>query len=450
VWYFCSVAAICSVAAAGYWLTVRSALNSALDQGLRYRLVGLRQHLEVADTRHQQDIQSRFADISRFGELYQVFDEEGRLIMQSDGLEHRRGLQSPPRDLGAEIRYDTAGTPEFPVRIAWLKVTVVGQPVILGAVDPQRKYEGVLSAFTSVLLLSMPPIVTVAILCGVWFGRRALAPVARISEDARAITERSLSSRLAVPGSGDELQRLSETLNSMLQRIEESVNRMKQFTADASHELRAPMTLIYAAAQYSLRRQRTREELLASMQNILRETERTTVLMDDLLALARGDTGKDAPPLLALDAEPILREASDQARTLARDKALDVQLHIEERPLLIRADEASLRRLLLILVDNAVKFTPGGGTVAVKARRDETHAIVSVADSGVGIAPEDQAHIFERFWRADRVRNRESGGTGLGLSIARDIADKHSATITVASAVGRGSEFTVRLPLAVP
>ena len=448
VWYFCSVAAICSLAAAGYWLSVRSALHNALDQRLRFRLVGLRQHLDAADSQRQQDTLSKFAEISRFGELYQVFDGDGRLIMQSDGLERRRAGQRPPRDLGSEIRYETAGTPEFPVRIAWQKVTIAGQPLILGAVDPQRKYEGVLSAFTSVLLLSLPLILTVATLCGVWFGRRALAPVARISEDARAITDQSLSTRLAVPDSGDELQQLSETLNAMLRRIEESIGRMKQFTADASHELRAPLTLIYAAAQSSLRRERSREELLTSMQKILRESERTTVLMDDLLALARGDEGRDAPAPLPLDAEPLLRDATDQARTLAADKALDVRLHVEAQPLPVRGDEASLRRLLLILVDNAVKFTPREGTVTVRGGRDGRHVIVSVADTGAGIAPEDQLHVFERFWRADKVRSRDAGGTGLGLSIARHIAEEHGATLTVESEVGRGSQFTLRFPVA--
>lgn len=132
-------------------------------------------------------------------------------------------------------------------RIAWQKVPIAGRTFILGAADPQAKYQGVLTALTSVLLLSAPVILLVATLCGLWLGRRALVPVARITDDARAITESTLSARLAVPDSRDELQQLSETLNQMLERIEQSFMRTKQFTADASHELRAPMTLIYTA-----------------------------------------------------------------------------------------------------------------------------------------------------------------------------------------------------------
>lgn len=445
-WYFCTVASIFALAAGGYWLTVRSALNSALDQHLRFRVIGLGKYLEGVDSHGRQAIASRLNQIDQLGELYQVFDGDGNLIAQSYNLARRGVRVRPPRDLGSEIRYETGGPPDFPLGLAWQKVTIAGQPLIVGAADPQNKYEGVLGAFASVLLVSTPIILTLATLCGLWLGRRALAPVARITEDARAITEQNLSARLAVPDSRDELQQLSETLNAMLDRIEESFSRIKQFTADASHELRAPMTLIYTAAQYSLRRERNRDELLEGMQKIQRESQRTTALIDDLLRLARGDAGKERAPLLPMDTEPLLRDVAEQARTMAVDKNIDVQLHVEADPLPVRADDVSLRRLLLILVDNAVKFTPRGGTVIVKGSRDATHVTVSVADTGAGIAPDDQRHIFERFWRADKVRAREAGGTGLGLPIARQIAEQHGAGLSVESEVGGGSLFALRLP----
>ena len=150
-------------------------------------------------------------------------------------------------------------------------------------------------------------------------------------------------------------------------------------------------------------------------------------------------------PLLPTDAEPLLRDVAEQARTVAADKDIAVHLQVEASPLPIRADEASLRRLLWILVDNAVKYTPRGGTVIVAGRRDATHVTISVADTGAGIAPDDQRHIFERFWRADKVRAREAGGTGLGLPIARQIADQHGAVLSVESEVGVGSSFSIRL-----
>jgi len=142
-------------------------------------------------------------------------------------------------------------------------------------------------------------------------------------------------------------------------------------------------------------------------------------------------------------------DVAEQARTMAADKNIDVQLRVDADPLPVRADEASLRRLLLILVDNAVKFTPRGGAVIVAGGRDATHVTLSVADTGAGIASDDQRHIFERFWRADKVRGREAGGTGLGLPIARQIAEQHGAGLSVESEVGGGSLFAVRLPAAV-
>ena len=217
--------------------------------------------------------------------------------------------------------------------------------LVLGVADPQRKYAGVLTAFTTVLLFSMPVILLVATACGLWLGRRALAPVARIAEDARAITESNLSARLAVPDSRDELQRLSETLNDMLARIEQSFTRTRQFTADASHELRAPMTLIYTAAQHSLRRERSHEELVESLRKILRESQRTTALIDDLLLLARGDAGREPAALEPLDAAPLLRDAADQAVAMGAAKDISVDLELGPDALRVNASDPQLRRL---------------------------------------------------------------------------------------------------------
>jgi heavy metal sensor kinase len=444
-WYFCSVVAICALAAGASLLAVRSALGSALDDELRYRLIGLRQYLESVDDDAQRETASRLDEIYGIGELYEVFEADGTLIAQSHRLASRGIVEPPPPGIGAEVQFTTGGTGEFPLRLAWQKVTIGGRPLILGAADPQAKYAGVLTAFTSVLLLSIPIILTLAVLGGVWLGRRALVPVARIARDARAITEESLSARLAVPDSRDELQQLSETLNAMLARIEGSFVRIRQFTADASHELRAPMTLIHTAAQYALRRDRSRDELLSAMRTILRESQRTTALIDDLLLLARGDAANEVRAWVPLDAETLLRDVAEQAATMGTDKGIDVRLEVEGA-LPVRGHEASLRRLLLILVDNAVKFTPRGGAVVLKARRNAGHVTISVADTGAGIAPEDQLHVFERFWRADRVRSRDAGGTGLGLAIARQIAEQHGASLMVQSEIGRGSVFAVQLP----
>lgn len=446
LWYFCTVAAICALAATAYWFSIRWELNHALDQGLRYRLIGLREFLEDVEPGGDQEIASRLNEISQLGELHQVFDADGALIAQSRGLARHGVPQRPPAELGFEIRYGTGGTAAFPLRLAWQKVAIGSHTLVLCVADPQRKFEGVLRAFTTVLLLSTPLILALATACGLWLGRRALQPVARITDDARAITESNLSARLAVPSSQDELQQLSETLNAMLERIEQSFTRTRQFTADASHELRAPMTLIYTAAQYSLRRERSREELVDSMQKILRESQRTTALIDDLLLLARGDAGRESAALEVMDAGPLLRDAAEQATAMAAAKGISVSLQLEPAGLPVHANEAQLRRLLLILIDNALKYTPSGGRVTITGRVDATEVMISIADTGAGISPDDLPHVFERFWRADKVRSREAGGTGLGLTIAQQIAELHGAKLGVQSEIGQGSVFSIRLP----
>ena len=442
VWYFCTVTAIFALAAFGYWFTIRWGLNTALDEGLGNRLGGLRQYLENADT--DEELVARLEGSSPFG-LFEVFDEEGRLVGQSYGLSRRNMLLQPPHDVGADIQFENSGSRGFPLRVAWQKVEIAGRTFIIGAADPHAKYREVLTGF---LKVAGPIILVLATLCGLWLGRRALGPVARITDEARVITETKLSTRLAVPRSQDELQQLSETLNQMLERIEQSFMRTRQFTADASHELRAPMTLIYTAAQYALRRPRSREQLTESLNKILRESQRTITLIDDLLALARGDAGHHPTDLDVLQAGDLVRDAAEQAKAMGDAKDVQVTLAVEPGELLIRGHDPTLRRLLLILVDNAVKFTPDGGTITLGARREGADVVVSVADNGVGITADDVSHIFERFWRADKVRSREVGGAGLGLPIARQIAEQHSATLDVQSEPGCGSVFTLRLPAA--
>ncbi len=319
------------LAGAGFWFAIKHALSHALDEGLRYRLMGLHNFLEDMNPGGIDEIAAKLNETSELAELYEVFDAKGALIAQSTGLERHRVPARPPQNLGSRIHFESGGTRDFQLRLAWQKATIGGQELILGVADPQRKYEGVVRAFNSILLMSAPLVLIFATVCGLWLGRRALAPVGRIADDARAITETNLSARLAVPDSNDEVQQLSETLNEMLGRIEESFRRTRQFTSDASHELRAPMTLIYTAAQFSLRRERSREELTDSMQKILRESKRTAALIDDLLLLARGDSGKETIELKTLDVVPLLGDLNEQTAAIAAAKEIRLAVRVDAR-----------------------------------------------------------------------------------------------------------------------
>jgi signal transduction histidine kinase len=270
--------------------------------------------------------------------------------------------------------------------------------------------------------------------------------VNQIVRDARAIDSNRLSQRLSVPPAHDDLRQLSETLNSMLDRIEASVSRIKQFTADASHELRAPVTLIQAAAEYTLRHERTRPELADAMSKILRESKWTSQLIDNLLLLARADSDDEVLKPGPVQLNAVLREAVDRTGQLASSKKLRIATDIDESELYVSGDLTLLQRLFFVLIENGVKYTPENGTVSVALRSSLDDAVIEVFDTGIGIAEEDLPHVFDRFWRADKVRSREMGGTGLGLSIAKWIVEKIGGSIQVESMLGRGSKFIVRLP----
>ena len=301
--------------------------------------------------------------------------------------------------------------------------------------------------FETGLLILAPFFLLLASAGGFWMSSRALAPVDRITQDARAISVTNLSARLEIPPAKDELHRLTQTLNEMLDRVEAEVKRIVQFTADASHELRAPLTLIHTAAEFSLRRERTREDLVDAMRKIVRESERTARLVDDLLLLARADSNTHELRLAPTDISSTGRDAAELAATLARAKNIQVSADIPRDPLIVAGNEQLLEQLWLILLDNAVKYTPQGGQIRFAMHAVDSHLETTVADTGIGIAPSDLPHVYDRFWRADKVRSAMRGA-GLGLSIARWIVESHHGEIEIASEAGRGSQVTVRFPLA--
>lgn len=446
LWYSCALVLVALILAGASRWALAVSLNHALDQSLRYRLIGLHGFIEENSHAGLGYLTRRLRELDTLGELFQVFGPQGELMAQSDGLERHHVGTRPPPDPGARMLFRNAGPRWFPFRMATQRIYVYGQPLIIEVADPQAKFHNVLSEFDSVLFLALPFVLALAAVGGYWLSSRALAPVDRIIEEARAINPTNLAARLFVPASGDELQRLSETLNGMLGRVEQALRQVHQFTADASHELRAPMTLIYTAAQFALRRERSREELKESLGKILRAAKRCTELINQLLWLARSDAGNSRIELVSTDLAALVEEVVSEVAVLASDKRLKVSTYWPEGHVRAAVDEVSFRRMLLILLDNAIKYTPAGGSVTIHMREEENMVAIAVADTGTGIPGNELPFIFDRFWRADQVRSREAGGTGLGLAIAREIAQSHGAEIHVESSVGHGSTFTVRLP----
>ncbi|MBV8866357.1 MAG: HAMP domain-containing protein, partial [Acidobacteriaceae bacterium] len=293
---------------------------------------------------------------------------------------------------------------------------------------------------------TVPLFVLGAIAGGYWLSRRALAPVDSITERARTISVSNLSGRLTVPDTHDELQRLTETWNGMLGRIETAFSRISRFTADASHELRTPVAIIRLAAENALRKTRPEAEYRAALLRIQRESEKMTRLIEDLLFLARADVQEPLAAHETIELQSVVESVCVDLAPLAAQRGITLGRKLPNRPVTVLGDDPALRRMLLILLDNAIKYTPGGGQVSIVVERADGHAVLRVEDTGIGIPEEAKARLFQRFFRVDPSRNKESGGYGLGLAIAHAIVQQHQASIRVETKIGGGCIFSVWLP----
>ena len=396
-------------------------------------------------------VQHELAELSSLwanGAIFEVASARGEWLFRSPHfLSPQSSLPAIPP---TGVSFLTTNLELRQYRIARERVLIDGNTFLIDAAVPTEPFDQALDSFRLIEKEFLPLLVILASLLGYWLGGRALAPVNRIIQSAEEVGVQSLSRRLELPRAKDELRRLTETLNAMLDRIESSVKRITQFTADASHDLRTPLSLIRTNAELALRRPRTESAYRATLTRILAASEESAQLIDHLLTLARADVGATQMKLELAPLHPVLQDACQQACLWAQAKGLDFQDSLSSDVLAVHMDASAMERMLLTLLDNAVKYTPAGGKVRLCSYSDGRHAIVEVADSGVGIADSDLLHIFDRFYRADQARSREVSGSGLGLAIARWIADGHKATIEVESSLGNGALFRVRLPLAEP
>jgi heavy metal sensor kinase len=342
---------------------------------------------------------------------------------------------------GFAFRYPVLGAPAQNLRFVKKQFELDGERFELEAGASLRAIDRTMVMLRWLLLSLIPGVIAVACLGGAWLSRRALRPVDEITLAARTIEIDSLSQRLPITETGDELQRLTEVWNSMLARLESAVTTLSQFAADASHELRTPLAVIRTSAELALRRARTTESYRESLREIVMEAERMTQLVEDLLFLARSAAQPNAISPEPVDLRAILREVSGELRDLAELRQIEVRTHYPADEVMIAGRPQALRRLFLVLLDNALKYSHPGGEVDVLVTADGARVTVTIKDRGVGIASDDLPHIFQRFYRADKARS--GGGYGLGLSIASTIAHAHGASIGATSTEGEGSAFSV-------
>ncbi len=470
VWY--TVALVATVLAFGVTAMVvdRRARYAALDQRLTTeadRVAGLMSQAQSGGGHVVDEISSTLAtlrlDLQRpldvVADYVVVVDSAARIVYgsaetrrwtpaASDSLRLRAYAVSRDHETfgmvldGVTLRFVASEVPR-PATAPWVIMMVVaGAPTQDLDTAPQR-------ILASMLLVS-PLILLFAVGVGYLLSARALQPLGRMIDELEAITDgRSLHRRLPAPAAPtDEMDRLAHTLNAMLARLETSFTALRRFVADASHELKTPLTVMRVGVEHSLTDVRTAPETLAALDETLQEVRRMTELVDTLLTLARVDEGRMDVHAEPVELTALLGEVYETAQMLGEEGGVEVSSEIAPGPVVVQADPARLRQLALNLLSNAVKYTPAGGHVWLTLTAREEAATISVRDTGIGIAPGDVDRVFDRFWRADAARSRtgERPGFGLGLSICKWIAEAHGGSIAVTSRPGRGSTFTVTLP----
>ncbi|MFN0108297.1 MAG: ATP-binding protein [Blastocatellia bacterium] len=303
-----------------------------------------------------------------------------------------------------------------------------------------------------VLGIAIPIALLLSSFGGLLLANQALSPVDRITVAAEHIAKGDLSERVPMPTQAsaklDEIGRLAATFNHMISRLQAAFERQKQFTSDASHELRTPLAVMRGDMEIALRRERSPEEYQRVLASNLEEIIRLTRLIEDLLMLARGDSGQVELRCEPLELNQICRQMTEYIAPLAEQRQQTLTYESPNSDITVNADMQRIKQMLLNLLDNAIKYTEPGGSITLSLKAENNQAIISVADTGRGIPTEDLPHIFERFFRRSaKTSDRSAAGFGLGLSIVKWIVESHEGQIETTSQQGQGTTFVVKLPL---
>jgi signal transduction histidine kinase len=430
VWYLSVLLGALIVLGSGIWLALRHELYVSLDNSLAATVAGLSQYLQRE---------------SHGDELADVLEEAREY---ASGLPEGYRLQVFATDETLLLALPKTA----PVTKAFHKsqdITVRGHHLRIQLSAPVQPVDLALSALRRVMIASIPIVFIVASIGGWWLSRTALSPVDRMTATAESIGLHDLSARLPVPKTGDELERFGEAWNRMLGRLAASVEKMKRFTADAAHELRTPVAVIRSTAELALRRDRDSAAYRNALGTIAETSVHLSELVSDLLWLARNDAHSINYVFEEVNIYDLIDSVlrSMAALAIAKEIALRTEFSLGPQQT-VRVDRSVLRRCVMILADNAVKFTPPRGIVLIRTCFRDGCCVIEVRDDGPGIAPEDLPYIFDRFYTGDRSRNQS--GFGLGLSIAKAAVEQHGGRIDVTTVAGEGSSFEILLPATRP
>lgn len=441
-----AVAGAVSYRVLDYWLDVDATVRlTELTDGLRgyLRFDGATPRLVFDE--HDPEISAFIHDATQFFQLYDA--STGCALVQSDGARLFGLTFSPDQILAFRVtpRPMDIDTRRGRVRISNSVVKGrSGDAYVLQVGVSLASTDAALRRYRHLLLYSVPAVLVVAALTAWGLGGIALSPLARVADAARTIDVRSLGTRLPVRGTDDELDRVVTAFNGTLDRLDTAVAEMRQFSAALAHELRTPLAILRGELELNLRRCRNEPQVVASQ---LEEIDRLKRLIDQILTLARAESGQISLSVAPVDIGELASSLVEELQPVAEARNIELSCERPDDRVIVNGDGGWLQRLLINLLDNALKFTPQGGRVTLGVSRGIASALVTVSDNGVGMSPEDARRAFDRFFRADPARSSTTEGSGLGLSLAQWIVQSHHGAINLESSPGAGSTFTVTLPL---
>ena len=453
LWFALILCAILILSGVVLHILLQRYLSNQVDNDLRVyaaRVHGTLNPQEIQEHVDYEVIHAKLPPINEFaspGVYIQLIDKNGNVVVKSDSLGEQELPVNPSlisQGFAGDVAIGTVAAGESArVRIMVSPLYLNNQVLLLEVAQSLNPIDTTMSQVRWAILASILAALILSTVSGSMVVRGALSPVSRITQTARSIeTSSDLNRRVGYTGPADEVGELATTFDHMIEHLDRAFQSQKHFVADASHELRGPLTVIRGNLDL-LKRKLNEEDRHESLAAIGRETIRMAKIVDDLLFLAEVESGELARQQM-VELKVILMGERDRAQTIAGDREIVTG---QQEDLVIRGDAQRLRQLLGNLVDNAIKYTPEHGTIMLSLFRDGEWARLEVADTGIGIAPENQPHIFDRFYRIDKARSRFSGSTGLGLAIVKGIVEQHGGKVTVSSELGKGSTFTVWLKL---
>lgn len=435
---------------AGMWFDLAYSLSQGRTKtitGRARRLTQLLQSTQFETPEREAAKYNDFVEATPEGKFIQVYDLDGSRVYPEPAAPAVK-FPWPHEPLTGNTELSEITYLNRRYRVFARRVALHPKPLLILVAGQLEDNRALLQRFFFGLIAAAPLLLILSALCGYFLSRRALDPVDRLTASARSISIGNLSRRLPISNTGDELQRLAETCNEMLARLEGAVSQITRFTADASHELRGPLSMVRIQAELALRNAHIDSGSAGAFRAIVAEAEGAALLLDDMLTLARSDAGHAGTAFEQVDLTGMIAEVCARCTPLIESRRHTLSLDLGGQSQSILGDEPSLRRLFWILLDNAIKYTPPGGRIGVSLDLADNQPRVTVTDSGIGIPVAALPHIFDRFYRADVSRSYEEG-TGLGLAIAKWIADIHHAALTAKSVEGCGTTFQVLFPPAV-